>query len=152
MQWYLSYDGNQIGPMDDAEARAKAEANPNGLCWREGFAEWIPIRNAYELSARGPRPAAPPPPGSAQTADEIDFSVHGESTQFVEIELDPGESAVAEAGAMMYKDRVIEMESVFGDGRQDESPGLMDRLVGAGKRLITGESLFITVFTHRGSS
>jgi uncharacterized protein (TIGR00266 family) len=71
--------------------------------------------------------------------------------QFVEIELDPGESAVAEAGSMMYKDAVIHMETIFGDGSQKSSQGgFMDKLVGAGKRLITGESLFTTVFTHSG--
>jgi uncharacterized protein (TIGR00266 family) len=70
--------------------------------------------------------------------------------QFVEVELDPGESAVAEAGAMMYKDRSVEMETVFGDGSGATGKGFMDKLVGAGKRLLTGESLFITAFTNRG--
>jgi uncharacterized protein (TIGR00266 family) len=71
--------------------------------------------------------------------------------QFVEIELDPGESAIAEAGSMMYKDVAIQMESVFGDGRPAQSGGFMDKLIGAGKRVITGESLFITMFSHGGS-
>ena len=71
--------------------------------------------------------------------------------QFVEIELDPGESAVAEAGAMMFKSPQIEMDTLFGDGsRSVAQGGFMDKLLGAGKRLLTGESLFITVFTHRG--
>ncbi len=69
--------------------------------------------------------------------------------QFVEIELDPGESAVAEAGSMMFKHPDINMETAFGDG-SGQSSGLFDKLVGAGKRLITGESLFTTVFTHEG--
>ena len=72
--------------------------------------------------------------------------------QFVEVELDPGESAVAEAGAMMYKDQSIQMETIFGDGSgQNSGGGFMGKLLGAGKRLITGESLFITAFTHTGS-
>jgi uncharacterized protein (TIGR00266 family) len=71
--------------------------------------------------------------------------------QFVEVELDPGESAVAEAGAMMYKDASIHMTTVFGDGSaQSGGGGFMDKLLGAGKRLLTGESLFMTVFTHNG--
>jgi len=71
--------------------------------------------------------------------------------QFVEIELDPGESAVAEAGSMMFKHHAIAMDTVFGDGSQDDQAGgFMGKLVGAGKRLITGESLFTTVFTHEG--
>jgi uncharacterized protein (TIGR00266 family) len=72
--------------------------------------------------------------------------------QLVEIELDPGESAVAEAGAMMYKDSVVNMETVFGDGAASSGGGFMDKLVGAGKRLVTGESLFTTVFSHAGGS
>ena len=83
--------------------------------------------------------------------DEIDFRIVGEDMQFVEIELDPGESAVAEAGSMMYKDSVVAMETVFGDGGS-ASGGFMDKLVGAGKRLITGESLFTTMFSHAGGS
>ena len=86
---------------------------------------------------------------SSGIADDIDFEIKGLEMQFVEIELDPGESAVAEAGSMMFKDRDIEMTSVFGDGSK-QSGGLFDKLVGAGKRLVTGESLFTTVFTHHG--
>lgn len=88
-----------------------------------------------------------------QRADVIDFRIVGDDSQFVEIELDPGESAIAEAGAMMYKDPVVDMETVFGDGSEQASgTGLFGKLLGAGKRLITGESMFTTVYTHRGSS
>lgn len=83
-------------------------------------------------------------------ADDIDFEIKGAEMQFVEIELDPGESTVAEAGSMMLKHPDIEMTSVFGDG-SDQKGGIFDMLVGAGKRLITGESLFTTVFTHHGA-
>jgi uncharacterized protein (TIGR00266 family) len=82
-------------------------------------------------------------------ADDIDYEIKGQELQFVEIELDPGESAVAEAGAMVWKDATVEMSTVFGDGRGQEG-GFMGKLLGAGKRLVTGESLFTTVFTHRG--
>jgi uncharacterized protein (TIGR00266 family) len=83
-------------------------------------------------------------------ADDIDFDIRGQELQFVEIELDPGESAVAEAGAMVWKDSAVGMTTVFGDGRGAEG-GFMGKLLGAGKRLVTGESLFTTVFTHNGS-
>lgn len=85
-------------------------------------------------------------------ADDIDFEIKGQELQFVEIELDPGESAIAEAGAMVWKDAPISMNTVFGDGSQPagQSQGLMGMLAGAGKRLLTGESLFTTVFTHQG--
>ena len=88
---------------------------------------------------------------SGGVADDIDFEIKGQELQFVEIELDPGESAVAEAGAMVWKDAAIEMTTVFGDGSQaGAGGGFMDKLLGAGKRLVTGESLFTTVFTHQG--
>ncbi len=88
---------------------------------------------------------------SDQIADDIDFEIKGAEMQFVEIELDPGESAIAEAGAMMFKPPSVTMETVFGDGSEQFSGGgIFDKLVGAGKRLITGESLFTTVFTHTG--
>ena len=86
----------------------------------------------------------------AGVADDIDFEIKGQELQFVEIELDPGESAVAEAGALVWKDASIGMTTVFGDGSGDASGGFMGKLLGAGKRLVTGESLFTTVFTHNG--
>ena len=85
----------------------------------------------------------------AGVADDIDFEIKGQELQFVEIELDPGESAVAEAGAMVWKDASIAMITVFGDGSGQEG-GFMGKLLGAGKRLMTGEGLFTTVFTHEG--
>ena len=86
----------------------------------------------------------------AGVADDIDFEIKGQELQFLEIELDPGESAVAEAGALVWKQGTIEMTTVFGDGSAGTEGGFMGKLLGAGKRLITGESLFTTVFTHRG--
>lgn len=149
-QWYLSYDGNQIGPFDKDQAIAHAQKNPNGHVWREGFAEWLPISQIDELISSG-REVPGPPPSAKSTADEIDFKIMGSEMQFVEVELDPGESAVAEAGAMMYKDSSIAMETVFGDASgASQGGGFMDKLLGAGKRLLTGESLFMTVFTHNG--
>ena len=82
--------------------------------------------------------------------DVIDFQIYGAEMQFVEIELDPQEAAVAEAGAMMYMEDNIEMETIFGDGSQQQA-GLLGKLMGAGKRLLTGESMFTTVFVNQGS-
>ena len=81
---------------------------------------------------------------------EIDYTIIGEDMQYVEIELDPGEATVAEAGGMMYMDDGIDMETIFGDGSQKQS-GFMGALMGAGKRLLTGESLFMTVFLNRST-
>ena len=87
---------------------------------------------------------------NSAVADDVDFEIKGQELQFVEIELDPGESAVAEAGAMVWKDASIAMSTVFGDGSAQQGSGFMGKLLGAGKRLVTGESLFTTVFTHEG--
>ena len=82
---------------------------------------------------------------------EIDYQVFGDDLQFVEIELDPNEAVVAEAGGMMYMEDGIEMETIFGDGsKQSGSAGFLGSLMGAGKRLLTGESLFMTVFQNQG--
>ncbi|MCX7282997.1 MAG: TIGR00266 family protein [Novosphingobium sp.] len=87
---------------------------------------------------------------SAAISDDIDFEIKGQELQFLEIELDPGESAVAEAGALVWKDAAVGMTTVFGDGSGADQGGFMGKLLGAGKRLVTGESLFTTVFTHNG--
>jgi uncharacterized protein (TIGR00266 family) len=78
---------------------------------------------------------------------EVDYKIFGDDMQFVEIELDPQEAVVAEAGGMMYMDDGIRMETIFGDSSQKTS-GVWGALVGAGKRLLTGESLFMTVFQN----
>jgi uncharacterized protein (TIGR00266 family) len=80
---------------------------------------------------------------------EVDYKIFGDDMQFVEVELDPMEAAVAEAGGMMYMDDGIQMETIFGDGSQQNS-GFLGSLMGAGKRLLTGESLFMTVFQNQG--
>lgn len=82
-------------------------------------------------------------------AHEIDYRIIGDDMQFVEIELDPNESVIAEAGSLMMMDQEIQMETIFGDGSNNES-GLMGKLFSAGKRLLSGESLFMTVFTNQG--
>ena len=80
---------------------------------------------------------------------EVDFRIYGDDMQFVEIELDPGETVIAEAGAMMYLDDGIDFEAVMGDGSEPDE-GLFGKLKGGAKRAITGESLFMTHFTHTG--
>lgn len=81
--------------------------------------------------------------------DVVDYEIKGSEMQFVEVELDPGEAAVGEAGSMMFMDAGISMDTVFGDGSQGQG-GIFGKLLGAGKRLITGESLFTTVYTNQG--
>lgn len=82
-------------------------------------------------------------------ADVIDYEIFGTEMQYVEVELDPGEAAIGEAGSMMYMQDGIALETVFGDGSQQG--GLFGKLLGAGKRLLTGESLFMTIYSNQGS-
>ena len=80
--------------------------------------------------------------------DVVDYEIKGSEMQFVEVELDPGEAAVGEAGSLFYMDAGIGMDTVFGDGSASQGGGFFGKLLGAGKRLVTGESLFTTVYTN----
>lgn len=160
-QWYMAIGGQQVGPVsqDDIITSIRTGSiNGDTLVFTAGMTEWTPLKNVpalapYLAGASAPAPAAVPPPPPGRRAHEIDFKIVGVEMQFVEVELDPGESAVAEAGALMYMTPGIQMETVFGDGSQQSqgSGGLMGALLGAGKRLLTGESLFMTVFTNKGA-
>ena len=87
-----------------------------------------------------------------RTNHEIDYKILGEEMQYVEIELDPEESAIAESGSFMMMDDGIQMQTIFGDGSQKQnSGGIFNKLLGAGKRLLVGESLFMTAFTNVGT-
>lgn len=85
-----------------------------------------------------------------RTNHEIDYRIVGEEMQYVEVELDPQETAIAESGAFMMMDDGIQMETIFGDGSRQQSGGLFGKLMSAGKRVLTGESLFMTAFTNAG--
>jgi uncharacterized protein (TIGR00266 family) len=82
--------------------------------------------------------------------DVVDYEIRGTEMQFVEVELDPGEAAIGEAGSMMFMDAGIQMDTVFGDASAAQG-GVFGKLLGAGKRLVTGESLFTTVYTNGGT-
>jgi uncharacterized protein (TIGR00266 family) len=153
--WYMSIGGHQVGPVSESEVMASIRAKSvdvSTLVWGPELKEWTPLgrvpRFAAELgAAKSSVPAAPSMPG--RRAHDIDFVIRGDDMQFVEVELDPGECAIAEAGSMMYMTNGIVMETVFGDGNASQQ-GFFGKLVGAGKRLVTGESLFMTVYENRG--
>jgi uncharacterized protein (TIGR00266 family) len=160
-QWYVSVAGQQQGPMstEDVIARIQARQIDRGAhVFAQGMAAWEPIAGRPEFAAAfaGAAPGVgvpPPPPPSTLAAHEIDYEVFGQEMQFVEVTLDPGESCIAEAGAFMYMDPYIQMETIFGDGSgQGAGGGFMGKLLSAGKRVITGESLFMTVFGNAGQS
>jgi uncharacterized protein (TIGR00266 family) len=153
-QWYVAVDGDSFGPFSQEDLQAKFQAGEytgEHHVFSEGMPGWVPARGVDEFKDICGASPAPPPPAAPRigVADEVDYEVFGNEMQFVEVELDPGESVVAEAGGMMFMEPGIEMNTIFGDGGGQEG-GFMDKLVGAGKRLLTGESLFMTVFTHQG--
>jgi len=157
--WYMAIGGHQVGPVSAAEIISNVKngsIDAETLVFSAGMSNWTALRQVPQFSQhlRGDSAAAPPgaprPSVPGRRAHEIDFELHGAEMQFVEVSLDPGESAVAEAGAMMYMTAGIELESILGDGSKQQS-GFMDAVLGAGKRMLTGESLFMTVFTNSGS-
>ncbi len=83
-------------------------------------------------------------------AHEIDYHINGEEMQYVEIELDPQEVVIAEAGSFMMMEDGIKMETIFGDGSQEQQSGIFGKLLSAGKRVLTGESLFMTAYQNQG--
>jgi uncharacterized protein (TIGR00266 family) len=156
-QWYMAIGGHQVGPVsqdDVVTSLRNGTIDGKTLVFTTGLTNWTPLEDVPQLAAfvngRTSAGAPPPPIVPGRRAHEIDFRILGNEMQFVEVELDPGESAVAEAGSMMYMSPSVQMETVFGDGSQQRT-GVMGALMGAGKRLLTGESLFMTVFTNQGS-
>jgi uncharacterized protein (TIGR00266 family) len=87
---------------------------------------------------------------NTRTNHDIDFKIYGEEMQYVEVELDPEETAIAEAGSFMMMDDGVQMETIFGDGSRQQTGGLFGKLMSAGKRVLTGESLFMTAYTNIG--
>jgi len=81
---------------------------------------------------------------------EIDYKIYGEEMQYVEVELDPNETAIGEAGSFMMMEDSIQMDTIFGDGSNQQNSGILGKLFSAGKRLLVGESLFMTAFTNIG--
>ena len=137
---------------------------PESLVWQEGMAEWQPLRVVRPDLVKGGPPAMPggippmpmsmPPlagQGGGGRSHEIDYKIMGDDMQIVEVELDPGETVVAEAGSMNYMEAGIQFETKMGDG-SNPTGGFMDKLKSVGKRMLTGESLFMTHFTNRGAS
>lgn len=151
--WYIGVQGQQQGPLGTQQVIdlvRTGQLDQTAYVYGQTHPQWTPIAQiptfAPLFGAVAPPP--PPPPGPAPVvADQIDFEVFGAEMQFVEIVLDPGEAAVAEAGAFFYMDPGIRMETIFGDGSaQAQNQGFMGKLLGGAKRVLTGESLFMTVF------
>ena len=140
-RWYLAVGGEQVGPLteEDIVSRIKdGSAEEQTLVFTAGMQTWTALGDLPKFASHL-GPIAPPPMPATQRADVVDYRIEGEDPQFVEVELDPGEAVVAEAGALMYMTAGIQMETIFGDGSQQKS-GIMGALLSAGKRVLTGES------------
>lgn len=179
-KWFVVGGGTEKGPFTGNEIITKLqskELNPFFYARTDGtedrvisqipeFANWKtatvqntltkdPVNNTQRNSTQNTMQGYTGYQAQSSTptnSHEIDYRVVGEEMQYVEIELDPNEAVVAEAGAMMYMADNIKMDTIFGDGSQkSESQNLFGRILGAGSRIITGESLFMTAFSNIGS-
>ena len=161
-EWYVAHNDQSVGPLTLQEliTRLPAHGGAQAMVYGPGAAEWKPAGTVPELAAHlSAGPPAPPPPSGAfpapattggRVSHEIDYEIHGEEMQYVEITLDPNETVIGEPGAMMYMTSNIHMETRFGDPSK-QNQGLLDKLKTAGKRVLTGESMFVTMYTARGS-
>jgi uncharacterized protein (TIGR00266 family) len=152
--WHVAVDNRQEGPYDTetvAAGIASGRFPKTALVWTDGLPNWLPAKDvaAFQRATAGTAAAkAPPLPAGRGRSHVIDFQIIGEEMQFVQVELDPGETVIAEAGSMMYMTQGIEMETKFGDGSDaDAGGGFLGKVLSAGKRVLTGESLFMTHFT-----
>lgn len=150
-EWYVAEGGQTLGPFSTADLMNSLRGgrwNSATLVCPLGDTAWKPVSAVLELRIGVGAGPTPPRPPVHRRMHEVDYKIVGEEMQFVEIELDPQEGAIAEAGAMMFMSAGIEMKTIFGTG---EEKGFMDKVLGAGKRLLTGESLFMTEFVNRGA-
>lgn len=144
--WFYVKDGQTVGPVSRQElvSALPRAGGPQTLVWGPGVAEWTEARHVGGMGVIPTSQTPPPPAPKTRRADEIDYEIFGDDMQFVEITLDPGEVVVAEAGVMMYMSDGIQMQTVFGDPSKEQ--GFLGKLWDAGKRIVTGESLFLTTF------
>jgi uncharacterized protein (TIGR00266 family) len=158
--WYIGINGQQQGPLGAQQVIdliRTGQVTNTAYVYSQSNPQWTPIAQVAGFAAAFSQVAAPPPPppppGPAPVADQIDFEIFGNEMQFIEIVLDPGEAAISEAGAFFYMDPGIKMETIFGDGsQQSQNAGFMDKLLGGAKRVLTGESLFMTIFGNGGQT
>lgn len=160
--WYYARGQQQVGPLTLQQLVRELAGTPSGdatLVFGPGMNHWMPAREVepVRMAMTAPPSIAAPPPlpsgaGRAYRSDEIDYEIVGSEMQYVEIALDPGETVIAEPGGMMFMTSGIRMETVFGDPSKPQQGGLLGKLMTAGKRVLTGESLFMTTFTNAAPS
>ncbi len=149
--WHYVADGQAVGPitLDELKRRLPSLQGDDTLVYGPGMTSWLAAKHIPQFRAASFTPEVAPAAPRQRRAHEIDYVISGDDMQFVEIELDPGETVIAESGAMMYMSAGIKMETRFGDPSADQ--GFFGKVLSAGKRVLTGESLFMTTFTAAGS-
>lgn len=150
-QWFYVDNGESVGPLSKADllARLPSVQGDDTLVYGPGLSSWTAARGVPGLRSAIVAADTLPPAPRQRRADEIDYQIFGDDMQYVEIEVDPHEMVIAEAGSMMYMTPGIHMETRFGDpSAQDQ--GVLGKVWTAAKRKMTGESLFMTTFTGRG--
>jgi uncharacterized protein (TIGR00266 family) len=164
IEWHYSQGGKQLGPVTGAELKSLAtqgRLKPTDLVWKDGMADWVPanqVHGLFDPSVAPPSSSSPAPPaaqpavaraisGGQRRCHEVDYEIHGDDMQVVEVELDPGETVIAEAGAMNYMEDGITFEAKMGDGSKPDA-GFFGKVLDGAKRAVTGESIFLTHFTH----
>ncbi len=150
--WYYAQGSKSVGPLslEQLVMRLPTASGLDTLVYGPGLTDWTEARHVPAVAERATGAASPPPPPSGRRSDEIDYEIFGEEMQYVEVTLDPNEMVIAEAGGMMYMTSQIKMETVFGDPSA-QNTGMLGKVLSAGKRALTGESLFMTTFTNIGA-
>jgi uncharacterized protein (TIGR00266 family) len=151
--WYYAQGQERVGPMSLEQLIRELPGikGERTLVFGPGMSNWAEAKHVGVVMERMRGAGTPPPPLGARQSDEIDYEIFGAEMQYVEVTLDPGEMVTAEAGGMMYMTPGIKMETVFGDPSARQQSGFLGKLMTAGKRVLTGESLFITTFTNVAS-
>ena len=151
--WYYADGQQSVGPMTLQQLKTALPkvGGRETMVFGPGLVQWTEAKHVDEIMESVVPPHAPPPPPKNRKSDEIDYEIFGEEMQYVVVELDPGEMVIAEAGAMMFMTPDIKMETRFGDPSAEQQGGFLGKLMTAGKRVLTGESLFVTTFSQTGS-
>lgn len=140
--WYCLSGNRKYGPFSVEDANRFIQSRPDCLVWREGMPEWTPAERFATLANQN----EVSPPSGAFFDSGLDFKIRGDDMQYVEIALNAGESVIAEPGAMIYKGIFVKPSALLGTNRQS----FFGKLIGAGKRVLSGERAFLTVFVNTG--
>jgi len=159
--WFYATPDKQQIEVNESELPGLVQngtVTPDSKVWSQGMANWAPAGQTLPqlfghapAGASGGPPPIPAPGNRVPRSHVIDYEIFGDDMQLVEVELDPGETVIAEAGAMNYLEPDITFEAKMGDG-STPNEGVMGKLLSVGKRALTGESIFMTHFTHAGSA